>query len=126
MDEQKKGTTPHQLNAILNGLYLGYDLYSREEFVRRLLDNQWEVIELACKCYALVEFLNTVDGYTMHVLTCTGNVEGSDRAMEDIERFARKRNAVAVIGLARYGWRSLLESMNYECGSKLFYFRKIL
>src|SRR6187399_223718 len=126
MDEQPKGKATNKLIQIVSGLYAGYPLYSREEFARRLHAKEWEIVQLANNCYALVEFITTADGYSLQVLTCYGNAEGSEGAMEDIERFARKRGAVAVVGLARYGWRPMLESMNYDCGTKLFYFRKLL
>jgi hypothetical protein len=126
MDEQTAGKATNKLMRIVAELYKGYPVYSREEFSRRLFEEQWQIIELANDCYALVEFLTTADGYSMHVITCCGNFEGSERAMEDIERFARKSGAVCVIGLARYGWKPMLEKLNYECGSKLTYFRKII
>jgi hypothetical protein len=117
MDEQTE--TADQL---ISRLYEGYNLDSPAQFLEKISKGDYEIYKLTKSCYALARWNS---GY-FEVLTCAGNVEESERAMLAIEKIARDGGAHGVIGLARYGWKSLLEKLGYDAGTKLCFFRKEL
>ena len=128
MDEPtEQGAASHELESVLTKLCNAWGVCSREQFVDMLVTHQIEVVRLACNSYGLVRWIETGDGFTMEVLTATGAGPGlAELPLMSLERHAINGGAQAVVGIARWGWRPLLERMRYECGTKLFYFRKKL
>ena len=122
MDERTKAKAD-KLEDILTALCNSYGLLTRENFLAKIVSGEFEVIKLANSCYGLVRWKHDK---VLEVLTCTGNYEGAEGAMLSIERYATGGGAKAIIGLARWGWKPLLERMHYQTGSRLFFFRKEL
>jgi hypothetical protein len=118
MDEQKEAAA----DELINQLYVGYDIDSPAEFLQKIERGDYEIYKLTRHCYALARW---TDG-CFEVLTCVGNLEESAKAMQAIEKIARDGGGHAVIGLARYGWKSLLNELGYTTGTKLVHFRKEL
>jgi hypothetical protein len=119
MDEQTESKTDK-----LEQLYDSYNLDSPPAFLDKIVNGEYEVWRLANSCYSLVRWLD--QGETLEVLTCAGSVEGAEGALLSLEQIAVKVGAKRIIGLARYGWQPLLDSLGYTTGTKLVHFRKDL
>lgn len=121
MDESKKEA--HELEPVLERLCESYGLLPRRLFAQKLVDGEFQILALPHRCYALFRWKHDK---IFEILTCTGAIDHAETALHTIECYARSTGAKAITGLARWGWKPLLDQRRYETGTRLIFFRKEL
>lgn len=112
------------MRDLITTLRQSHGLLSHEQFISKLESGEFEVLKLPCECFALIEWTVTEKGKTLWVHTCTGDYNFADRALAAIERYAYNNGAMKVAGIARWGWKRLLEKHLFNTYSQLIFFEK--